>query len=62
MSNKFEKVDKNKVIPIDKKRNNNIKITPKKMFILAIVFMLVFVILLGRVAWIQFVDGEWLKE
>ena len=62
MSKKFEKVDKKKEKPIDKKRNNNIKITPKKMFILAIVFMLVFVILLGRVAWIQFVDGEWLKE
>lgn len=62
MSNNFEKVDKNKVIPINKKRNNNIKITPKKMLVLALVFIVVFTILLGRVAWIQFVDGAWLKE
>lgn len=62
MSNNFEKVDKNKVIPINKKRNNNIKITPKKMLILALVFIVVFTILLGRVAWIQFIDGAWLKE
>ena len=62
MSNNFEKVDKNKVIPINKKRNNNIKITPKKMLVLALVFIVVFTILLGRVAWIQFIDGAWLKE
>ena len=62
MSNNFEKVDKNKVIPINKKRNNNIKIIPKKMLVLALVFIVVFTILLGRVAWIQFIDGAWLKE
>ena len=62
MSNKFEKVDKNKVIPINRRRNNNIKITPKKAIALVFTLMVVFSILLGRVAWIQFVDGEWLKE
>ena len=61
MSNNFEKVDKNKIIPINKRRNN-IKITPKKMLVLVLVFLIVFTILLGRVAWIQFVDGAWLKE
>ena len=24
--------------------------------------MLIFIILLGRVAWLQFVEGEWLKK
>lgn len=61
MSNNFEKVSKNKVVPINK-RQNNIKITPKKMLVLALVFIVVFTILLGRVAWIQFVDGAWLRE
>ena len=61
MSNNFEKVDKNKIIPINKRRNN-IKITPKNMLVLVLVFLIVFTILLGRVAWIQFVDGAWLKE
>ena len=61
MSNNFEKVDKNKIIPINKRRNN-IKIKPKKMLVLVLVFLIVFTILLGRVAWIQFVDGAWLKE
>ena len=62
MSNKFEKVDKNKIIPIKNKKLNNIKISSKKMFALAIVFILLFTLLLGRIAWIQFVDGAWLKE
>ena len=62
MSNKFEKIDKNKVIPINKKKTNNIKISPKKMLALAIAFIVLFTLLLGRVAWLQFVDGPWLKE
>ena len=62
MSNKFEKIDKNKIIPINKKKTNNIKISPKKMLALAIAFIVLFTLLLGRVAWLQFVDGPWLKE
>ena len=62
MSDKFEKVNKNKIIPIKNKKQNNIKISPKKMFALAIIFIFLFFSLLGRIAWIQFVDGEWLKE
>ena len=62
MSDNFRKVNKNNVVSINKKKVNNVKITPKKLFILAIAFILLFALLLGRVAWIQFVDGDWLRE
>lgn len=56
MSKKFEKVKKSKIIPINR------KISLKKYLGLVITLLLVFVILLSRVAWLQFVDGDWLKE
>ena len=60
MSKKFEKVAQNKVVSINSQRA--IKINPKKLFVLGIVLILVFAILLGRVGWLQFVDGEELKR
>ena len=62
MSDNFKKVNKNNVVSINKKKVNNVKITPKKLFILAIAFILLFALLLGRVGWLQFVDGDWLRE
>ena len=62
MSDNFKKVNKNNVVSINKKKVNNVKITPKKLFILAIVFIFIFAVLLGRVGWLQFVDGDWLRE
>ena len=62
MSDNFRKVNKNNVVSINKKKVNNVKITPKKLFILAIAFILLFALLLGRVGWLQFVDGDWLRE
>ena len=62
MSDNFRKVNKNNVVSINKKKVNNVKITPKKLFILAIVFIFIFAVLLGRVGWLQFVDGDWLRE
>lgn len=62
MPNKFEKVKKDNIVSINSKKIKSIKISPKKLFALAIVFILVFTLLLGRVGWLQFVDGEWLKE
>ena len=56
MSKKFEKIKKSKIIPINR------KISLKKYLGLVITLLLVFVILLSRVAWLQFVDGDWLKE
>ena len=40
MSDNFRKVNKNNVVSINKKKVNNVKITPKKLFILAIAFIL----------------------
>ena len=62
MANNFKKVDKNNIVSINKKRGNNVKLTSKKLFILAIVFICIFVLLLGRVGWLQFVEGDWLRE
>ena len=63
MSNKFKRVPRNKknnVVSINSQKQ--IKISPKKMFILGIVLILIFAFLLGRVGWLQFVDGEELKR
>ena len=63
MSNKFKKVPRNKknnVVSINSQKQ--IKINPKKMFVLGIVLILIFAFLLGRVGWLQFVDGEELRR
>ena len=60
MSKKFEKLDKNKVVSINSQKA--IKINPKKLLALGITLILIFAILLGRVGWLQFVDGEELKR
>ena len=60
MSNKFEKTNKNNVVSINSQRQ--IKINPKRLFMTGITIIIVFIILLVRVAWLQFVDGEELKR
>lgn len=54
---------KNNIVSIkNKKKNKTIKVSMKKLLIAAITFILLFVVLLGRIAWLQFVDGEELKR
>lgn len=60
MSNKFEKTNKNNVVSINSQKQFIIKL--KRMLIVFGFILLIFVILLGRVAWLQFVDGEELKR
>ncbi len=60
MSNKFEKTKKNNVVSINSQRQ--IKINPKRLFWTGVTIIIVFVILLVRVGWLQFVDGEELKR
>ena len=60
MSNKFEKTNKNNVVSINSQRQ--IKVNKKRILIVFTVILLVFVLLLGRVGWLQFVDGEELKR
>ena len=63
MSNKFKKVPRNKknnVVSINSQRQ--IKISPKRMLIIGVSILALFVFLLCRVAWLQFVDGEELKR
>lgn len=60
MSNKFEKTNKNNVVSINSQRQ--IKINIKRILIVFGVILLIFVLLLGRVGWLQFVDGEELKR
>ena len=60
MSNKFEKTNKNNVISINSQ--SQIKIKTKRILIVFGVILLIFVLLLGRVGWLQFVDGEELKR
>ena len=60
MSNKFEKTNKNNVVSINSQRQ--IKINLKRMLTVFGFILLIFVILLGRVGWLQFVDGEELKR
>ena len=63
MSNKFNKIPKNKkdnVVSINSQRQ--IKISPKRMLAVGGVILLLFVILLVRIGWLQFVDGEELKR
>lgn len=62
MSNK---VSKNNIISMkNKKKNKNkeLKVSVKKLVISAMFFILLFVVLLGRIAWLQFIDGEELKR
>ncbi len=51
-----------KIIPIRKKNKNLIKVSGKKLILLLGVFLFVFVLLAGRIGYIQFVQGAWLKE
>ena len=60
MSNKFEKTNKNNVVSINSQRQ--IKINIKRMLIVFGTILLIFVLLLGRIGWLQFVDGEELKR
>ena len=60
MSNKFEKTNKNNVVSINSQRQ--IKINLKRMLTVFGFILLIFVVLLGRVGWLQFVDGEELKR
>ena len=60
MSNKFEKTNKNNVVSINSQRQ--IKINIKRMLTVFGAILIVFVLLLGRVGWLQFVDGEELKR
>ena len=60
MSNKFEKTNKNNIVSINSQRQ--IKINLKRMLIVFGTILLIFVLLLGRVGWLQFVDGEELKR
>ena len=60
MSNKFEKTNKNNVVSINSQRQ--IKIRFKRMLIVFGFILLIIVVLLGRVGWLQFVDGEELKR
>ena len=60
MSNKFEKTNKNNVVSINSQKQFIIKL--KRMLIVFGFILLIFVILLGRVGWLQFVDGEELKR
>ena len=60
MSNKFEKTKKNNVVSINSQRQ--IKINPKRLFWTGVTIIIVFIILLVRVGWLQFVDGEELKR
>lgn len=60
MSNKFEKTKKNNVVSINSQRQ--IKINPRRLFWTGVTIIIVFVILLVRVGWLQFVDGEELKR
>ena len=62
MSKKFEKVNKtkDKVVSINSK--NVVKINTKNLWKLRIVFFCIFGLLLVRIGWLQFVDGEELKR
>ena len=60
MSNKFKKTSKNNVVSINSQRQ--IKINLKRMLIVFGTILLIFVLLLGRIGWLQFVDGEELKR
>ena len=60
MSKKFEKTNKNNVVSINSQRQ--IKIDIKRMLTVFCFILLIFVVLLGRVGWLQFVDGEELKR
>ena len=60
MSNKFEKTNKNNVVSINSQRQ--IKINLKRMLTVFGFILLIFVVLLGRVGWLQFVNGEELKR
>lgn len=51
-----------KVVPISKNRKNIIKVSGKKLILLLVVFALFFTILIGRIGYIQFVQGAWLKQ
>ncbi len=65
MAKKIKKVNikNNKTTNSKKtKKSNTIKISAKKLLILAIIFIVIFVGLLGRIAWLQFIDGETLKK
>lgn len=58
-----KKINKNNVLSIkNNKKNKEIKVSMKKLLISGLVFILIFVILLGRIAWLQFIDGEELKK
>ena len=57
-----KKIKKSNVVSIKNKKKNTIKISAKKTLVLAIIFIISFVVLLGRIGWLQFVEGEWLKE
>lgn len=58
-----KKVNRNNIISIkNKKKNKTIKVSMKKLLIAAITFILLFVVLLGRIAWLQFIEGEELKR
>ncbi len=58
MSNKFEKINREE----SNKKSNIAKVSAKKALVVTLIVMLIFIILLGRVAWLQFVEGEWLKK
>ena len=47
---------------ISKKRKNIVKISFKRMMGLLCIFLLFFAILIGRIGYLQFVQGAWLKQ
>ncbi len=47
---------------ISKKRKNIMKISFKRMMVLLCIFLLFFAILIGRIGYLQFVQGAWLKQ
>ncbi len=51
-----------KVVPITKNKKNIIKVSGKKLILLLVVFVLFFTILVGRIGYIQFIQGAWLKQ
>ena len=51
-----------KIVPINKKNRNSIKVSGKKLMLLLVVFIILFVVLVVRIGYIQFVQGAWLKQ
>lgn len=57
-NSKKRKQKSNKIVNLSKKT----RISTKRLKIILVVIILILIALLGRIAWLQFIDGDYLKE